>query len=304
MNNTATSVFDKYDEMITWAYHYWLTRPDKENLISFLRGYLFAKTEDDHFIDYISLYLNQYHQINIEFNTWIEQIDHYAYNLDLNWFDAFFNLLGEILEHQYELTPNKKGITYDPILQELSEQLIEIVELNNGLVLKLGDFIQLGDKIGMDYKQTKFYDAALRNPSWDLFYPSDKDFKHIDFYLPEENEIEVSVFGKVRRIFSHSISQIKYMGVQNNKIMVYTDNFIIDANEAIQKGEFQVLNVQQINPTDLSGLTEHLLNYRMGLMMSEELLSGWTFLDLSIQGKDWRRYFRSINGDWNKIKKS
>lgn len=283
---------------------YYLSKSDKENLLSFIEGYCKGR-KDKKLINYLGLYLYHHHQIDMTYNDWKEQIDHYSYIKGLDWFDGFYTLLDEVLENKGELASHTKIPTYEPESHIPVGEQKEVVYLANNSTLKVGDFIQLGDKIGEDYKQTKFYDASLRNPSWDLFYPSEKDFKHIYFYLPEENEMGVSIFGRVRGLLSNSIAQIEEIRVNNDKIIAYTDSFKIDAKEAFQQGEFKTLNNQNndIILTDLSDLKEKFLGYTMGFLLSlTEEINKWCFYSLHELKKDWHIYRFSMGRQWDRQK--
>lgn len=296
-------LFEDYLFILNYSYDY-LAQQDKDSLVSFLNGYFKAK-DNKGLTDYLKLYLCHNYQIDMNHNTWEQQVDHYAYIKKSDWFDGFYILLEEILENKQELKPPTGESLPEPTPHKPTGNPAELVHLSDGYTLKLGDFIQLNDLIGNDYKQTKFYDASLRNPSWNLFYPSDKDFKHIYFYLPEDNEMDVSIFGRVRRLFSHTIDKIKSIRIHDNKIIAYTDNFKIDVDEALKQKEFIILNHQNANikPTNLSSLKERFLHYTMGLMTLDELFDNCTFLSLSIRDKSWRRYERSMSRRWYEIKK-
>jgi len=302
--NIISKLFEDYLDIQRHWMHY-LVKQDKENLLSFLKGYSIGRG-NDFLTDYLSLYLYYNYHIDMNYNNWQEQIDHYAYIKKNNWFDSFYLLLNEILENKQNLGVPKTKSTYKPEPHTLAEKQQDVVNLPNGLVLKVGDFIQLNDKIGEGYKQTKFYDASLRNPSWDLFYPSEKDFKHIYFYLPEENEMGVSIFGRVRRIFSNSIAKIKSIRINNHEIIAYTDGFKIDVVKAIEQEEFKILNAWTDNITlvDLSSLKEQFFNYTMGLTLSlTEEINKWCFYNLHDLNKEWHKYRFSMGRQWDKVEK-
>lgn len=297
-----TKLFEEYGEILRTAPMH-IFRPNKECLVSFIRGYLFGR-EDREFTNYIGWYLNEYYQINIEHTTWVEQIDHYAYTFGTDWFDGFFQLLREILRNQYTLSPQKSKVEDKLTDYELTGESRKSIKLKNDVILKVGDFIQLSDKIGEDYKQTKFYDASLRNPSWDLFYPSERDFKHIEFYYKGEEFHQITILGKVRRIFSNSISKIEFITIQDGKPLLFTDLFVIDIEEAIRQEEVKIISQDNVSkPNDFSHLVERIKLYFMGLGEQPtltELINFWSFYNFMYLEKNWYRYDISINGTWHK----
>ncbi|MEW7291731.1 hypothetical protein [Aquimarina sp. 2304DJ70-9] len=276
--------------------------PDKEinTLVSFIEGYLLGKN-DKKLINYISTYLNQEHHINIEYTTLIEQIDHYAYNQNKNLLDGFCSLLHEIYRYNGIL---KQDLTldYKDKFEKIKEPISKKVSKEED-ILKVGDFIKLGDIMQEDYKRTKFYDSSIRNPSWDLFYPSKSDFKCIAFYFQEDNEMKLTYFGKVRRLFSNSIVRINSLFIEDGQLIAYTDLFRIEVEKALELNEFEIVDSTK-KPLDLYDLNENISNYTMGFLVGslQKIINDWSFNSFSSFHKKWHNYNRDVNGNWYAVR--
>lgn len=144
---------------------------NESNLLSFLRGYFAAKSKDSKFVDYLSIYLWREFEINGQFNSWEEQIDHYAFVYGYSWYNAFFRIVHDIWTKKniYEIRIEETDRNSENI--NVHEKLLDIINTDK-YNIRVGDFLCLRDKIHDDYKKTKFYNAKLQVPSWDLFYPS------------------------------------------------------------------------------------------------------------------------------------
>lgn len=295
-------LLEKDIENLKWA-NYRVPRNDKENHISFIEGYLLAK-DDKEFTQYISIYLNQIHGINIELNTFIEQLDHYSFKNQQSLLDGFFDLLCELEEYNQILNPEAKDSQEIPYNEEITGEVKKAVQLKDGRIIKAGDFIQLTDKVGEDYKLTKFYDASLRNPSWELFYPSEKDFKYLQLYYRENNSLEATIFGQVWRIFSNSIAKVEKIYVHNDITILYTDIFKIKLEEALQSEEIQIISSPEnkVIPTDLSSLKQQFQNYTIGVALFRDLIREWCIDHLPLLNNKWQRSSRNMNGVWFKTK--
>lgn len=283
-------------------------KKDESHLISFMKGYLLSKN-DKEFINYISMYLHQEYQINIDYTTWIEQVDHYAFSLGKSWYDAFFDLMFELQERQPVLVQENKYEKNESSPKESKRNLHKQTTLQNGITLKVGDYIKLSDKIGEDYKQTKFYNASLRNPSWDLFYPSEKDFKYLHFYFGEDEASTVTILSPVRRIFSDSIVCVESISSEQKRMFAYSNLFRIDIEEAIINEEIEVIGKsnKEINSLELAFFAEKIGYHLMGISeytTFDELLSRWCIYNFHYLQKKWYNYNRSINnGEWYKVSK-
>jgi len=308
--NKEKEIFEVYDKLLVWGRINPPGNEDNENLISSVEGYLLGEEEHDDFVNYISLYLNKFYQIDVNFNSWRDQIDHYAHLHGLDWLGGFFCLLHEILQHRWDINDIKKrkeGREYFSKgikINATGENFLQKIKLTNEEYINVGDYIHLRDKIGEDYKKIKFYDPSLRNPSWDLFYPSTDDFQHIKLYLEEENNAEIHIFGKARRLFSKSNIKVERISLEEEQIIAYSDIFRIEIEEAVKEEEIQIItnNTIQLELTDFSDLLEQMNYYNMGIYDYSlmEVINRWCFYKLGYLNKDWHKFDRSINGRWYK----
>ncbi len=295
---------------------------EKDSLLtSFFKGYL---TSDEKLEKYIQQYLWRYYDINPHKNSCFEQIDHYAFEKGLDWDKGFMKLMQDIVDKSPEkedfwgMGKNKKVLqfkkkpayVYDEteyLIPEVIENTYSSIKLKNGFIVNIGDIIELSDKIGEDYKKTKFYDIDIRNPSWELFYPSEKDFKHIFFYYGGDKIIPPFNFGRVWRLFSNSKSLIKYISIQNETIFLYTDFFKIDIEKAIEEREIKFLQNSDASlvlsnfSLFIYGIKECGENFRTPKKMSDmlKLLDYWCFFLFSVFKKNWQNAGVSMGG-WHK----
>jgi len=288
--------------------NYLLPKQDSNSYISFIEGFLLGQ-QDKKLKQNISSYINKVYKINIEYNTWMEQLDEYTYyqNKDMNLLAGFINVLKELESYTKEEIKeenNKYSIVFPSEEDFLISNVEKQVLLKNNMIIAEGDFVKLSDKIGLDYRKTKFYDKTLRNPSWSLFYPSTKDFQHIYFYK-SQNDNKITNFGKVRRIFSESMDQIKFIVKKEKKVILYTNLFKIALDDALLAKECKILKrknkIVEIN--NFSGLSEQFEYYITGLIDFENLIGFWCFNNLHFFNKKWHRFRRTINGEWHEIPK-
>ncbi|WP_299432844.1 hypothetical protein [uncultured Aquimarina sp.] len=287
-------------ENLRWV-HYNIPDRERNSFISFIKGYLFAK-DDKELEHYISRYLSQKYQINIEYTTLLEQIDHYAYNANKDILRGFCILLREIYDCKDEIK-QQKGFEYRDDLKNKKEPIIKKPIIDGGII-KVGDIIKLGNTIKEDYKHSKFYNASLRNPSWDLFYPSFKDYKHLSFYFPEKNEMQLTYFGQVRRIFSNSVVKIKHLFLEDEKLIAYTNLFRIEVEKALEQREIEIIK-SDYTEIDLTFLKDKVRNYTIGIteyMTLSELIGKWCFDNIPLFNKIWHNYTRDMNGNWCQIR--
>lgn len=289
-------------ENLNWVNHR-LPQRNRNNYISFIEGFLMGKN-DKEFAKRISLYLHKVHQINTEYNTWIEQLDHYTYQQDkeMSLVDGLAKVLQELENYEGDLAGETQEQTSElscweePKGKVLKQELVE-----NRTNISVGDFIHLTDKIGEDYKYSRFYNASLRNPSWSLLYPSSKDFEEVYFYFDNEDNHTITNFGRARRLFSNTISKVEAI-TMNDKLVVYTDIFKINIKRALQKQEVKIIKAsnKSVQTSDLSSVLEEFQYYSMGLMTLEELFKRDAFSYLPLRSKDWYNYHQSITGSWHK----
>ena len=298
-------LFEKEYESLRFA-DYEIDEKNDTNLMSFIAGYLYAK-ESDELKDCIRLYLQQYHYINNQYNTWREQIDHYAYNHNLIWDNGFFRLIHEMIEKDLILEPEEQIKAIKVNWESANNYFRETAQLNNGLSIQVGDIIQLEDKIGEDYKQTKFYDSSIRNPSWHLFYPSEKDFKYVHFYFKESSQNKAFTFQRVRRLFSGTTAEVISITIQNEILIVYTKTFKIEIESALNENEVRIIKNEEEKPilTNLSILVESMKEYALGESHApmNEIIDHFSFFNLASLNKHWHRFDKDINGRWYQVKK-
>ena len=273
-------------------------------LTSYFKGYVYS---DEELRNYISQYLWERHKIDSLKNTWEQQVDHYAFEQNLDWDRGFFHLREAILEEPYELKNTPVYVYNDiekPVIENISNTQ-ESVQLKNGTTIRLGDIIQLSDKIGEDYKKTKFYDMSLRNPSWELFYPSEQDFQYVSFYYKGDENVKPFNFGRVRRLFSDSTEVIESICIQDEVVFLYTSLFKIDIEKALEAKEVKLLQQTVDSPTlsDFSNLLFEMqssaeygrISTMSGIM---EILNYWCFHQLSFLKKEWHKFSRTRTGAW------
>ncbi|MDJ1470989.1 hypothetical protein QNI19_05850 [Cytophagaceae bacterium DM2B3-1] len=266
-------------------------------LMAFISGYLYAQKENT-LERCIRLYLSNKYQIDGKWNSWKEQIDHYAFLNNEKWDEGFFRLIHEI--HNDELVfEEESGIAEkDEIVWEQEIEVLDRIHLQDGTSLEVGDVIQLADKIDEDYRQTKFYDVSLRNPNWELFYPSEKDFDHVYFYISRKEGVKPFTVGRVRRLFSNTLAKIELIGIQKGQLVVYTDLFKIEIEKALQIQEVKLIKKNVPEDSFINFISFDLVCF--SCFTYEDLINQWSFFELHCLKKEWERYNRNVNGFWYK----
>jgi len=262
------------------------------------------------FIELIKTYLSKTYPID-KYNDWIEQIDHYAFIKELNWTDGFYMLLKEIYEKgnfsRIPIAPIKT-ISFTEVTPK-GEEVKELI-IKEKTKIKVGDIIKLGDLIGDAYLQTKYYDMSIRNPSWELFRPSDKDFKFIKFFNEDKRHNHMPItYGKVWRIFSGLANTVLSIKKRNKKYFIYTEIFEIDVVGAMKRKEMLLSRKKEL-PRNACDINENIKirfeYYRMGLTTAEEFLLDFPFYDFSDFRKDWQiyrgRFMVGIGRRWTAIR--
>lgn len=278
---------------------YYLEQQNSQNLISFLNGYFLSKETDDLRL-FIQRFLNR-KNIDVNYNTWMEQIDHYSADSGLDWFNGFFKLINELLSFKEIIEEPKDFGALNPIIIKQLKKYEKEISFSD-LSIKKGDIIQLADNIGDDYLKTKFYNSAIRTPSWELFYPSKKDFKHITFSIIKSGK-SIS-FGHVRRLFSNSIASVKEVYLEDDTAFIFTDYFKISAKEAYNHGEFRILEKRDFAKVDCHNydyLSEKITNYYNGITEYStitEIINNWCFTNFEEFKKEWYNHNRNMNGRW------
>lgn len=290
---------------------FWTSRNDTKNIRVYMEGFSMAKGKDRVFFIYIGEYLKRNYGIDNQLNGWWAQVDHYSYDHKLSWHDGFFKLLKEIFDRKEELgiseTVNEDELFkhYEGPYINTEEEIDEAV-LDNGLLVKKGSLLCLGDKIGDTYKKMRYYDPTLRNPSWELFYPSEKDFKYIDLYTKGDSDHEPVYCEKVRRIFSGSVVKIHSLAKLEGKPVAFAGPFFIQLEEAIEAKEIGLVEpYESINPKDFKSLEKTLKGYWVEKRVTpdRDSISRWCNNCFDSFNKDWHYYYPSLSGRWYKTEK-
>lgn len=259
-------------------------------------------------ISYIQLYLHKEYRIDHRFNYWQGQIEHYAYIKELSWTRAFDFLLREMIENSYEM---------DAMDEESSElvnihwsrlHFTESVLLKNGDKFEIGEVIKLNDLIGNDYARTKFFNAALEAPSWELFYSSEKDYGHVQqCFMSSENE-PTYIIGNAWRLLSGVEAEIEAIALEDGKSIAYCYGLRIELESALLAGEIRKVDITSLDSSlhFLQYLNEDLSNKVIGLVDdSFEAVMGQSFFNnLHIRSFPWHRFDRNIRGKWYERKRS
>lgn len=300
--------FNEFHKVILGLSYDLLSERNIANLSSFLRGFEMGKGDDDFFFKYIKKYLRYQYGIDDKFNGWREQVDHYSSMNDVSWYNGFLLLLDEIWDNKLELSVDELPVDLD-FPMDLNEPIFSIdnfydsLILENGLEIKLGDQITLENKVSEEeYKKNKFYDAALREPNWRLFYPSDCDFRFVDFYTKRESDNEYVLCEKVRRIFGQSIVRIDKLGVCDGRLVVLAGPFKIDLESAFSAGEIDHLHAgtTESMETHLSSLVEDLKKYWSDKFFfpQRDSVADWCFHHFSNFNKEWQYFEKGRGGNW------
>ncbi len=277
---------------------------NRSSLVSFIEGYLIAKN-DDRLEKNISDLISHIDNIDCLFNTLIEQIDHYAFNNNKDIYDGFTDLIYKLYNYKDEI-PSVKDYPFKT--KWLSPSGIKLGEsINKNGSIKVGDCIQLGDKILDDYKKTKFYDSDIRNPSWDLFYSSTFDFKYVSFYHLDVENNSYQMVDHAWRILSNSVLKIKFLSYEKNELVAYTEIFRIEIAKALESNEITLVTSKKkpLNEEQIAiSLKNSLLANRNGIIdiPIEKIISDWCYSHIGMFNLTWCNYNRSMNhGRWLKI---
>ena len=290
---------------------YQVTQIHKDTAQAFELGYQNKNNGTyDEFIKLVKNYLSQTYAIENYFNSWVEQVDHYAFLKTLDWVAGFFLLLEEIYQNIefFTFTERKeKVISFTEISQE-KEEILDSLTIKH-TTINVGDIIELTDLIGTDYQQTKYYDMSIRNPSWELFYPSEKDFKFIKFFHEDKKQqLGPITYERVWRLFSGWKNTVLAIKKRKDQYFLYTEIFEIEVEGAIKEKEFLLSNDKTL-PSNALDINEHIRTYfeyyRLALISPKEFLSGFPFTYFFCFRKDWQRYRRhfmvGIGRNWTPV---
>ena len=291
-----------------------LAERNEPNLLSYWSGYFENRNDEEKkLIKLIGTFLKRKYNIEKKLTTWIEQIDHYSFIKEIEWFDGFYKLLSEIEKNEFEeITKVEEEKSFNFIKVESKCEFLNKIASKGGIEIKKGDVLRLSDKIGIDYKKTKHFNVSIKNPSWELFYPSEKDYKFIRFmHTAEDSKLGKVTYGNVWRVFSNFPTTVQSIEKRNGIDYINTEMFEIEFQNALNAKEFSISSEQNV-PNNFSDLIEDLnssIEYlREGLLTEDEFnLSQFTssnLLRFNFGWQNYRRHFASnIGRHWCELKK-
>lgn len=298
-------ILEKFDTV----YSSRMIRCDLKTQIAFIEGFLIG-LDNYKFELAISSYISNKYNIDIEFASVIEQLEHVSELSNVDIIQVFY----EIIHSSPEETETKKK---ERFIDEFEEQSFnqsnneEFFEIPNLGTVKEGMYLTLKGNEKDRYKSTKFFDRNLKKTSWDLFYPSDtNDFKHVLFYY-EENE-NVITYSRALSLFDSTTFKIIKLSREGGRLIVYTEIFRVDLIKALESGELEIVN-NDFKIDDFSLLEDlfrtQINTYIMGLVefnSFSELVGKRSFEFLFQFKKKWHKYERSIhtsdiNPEWHPL---
>lgn len=313
-------MISKEDLETFWISTYPLDKSDSSKNIYFLEGFLLGKN-DKNLEKNIRLYLIKVYDIDDNYFTFLEMVEYYAFIKNNNLIDALYTLLNEVNNFNFE-TINSQGTHFKSSYKYFKPETRLVGKKVESKFIGRDDYVFLNDKIGECYKKNKFFDKNLKNSSWELFYPSDRsDFKFINFYSAQDpsdysgsndysniqNVKKYTLLDPLFRIFSGTYSKVKEIVEENGVLIVYTDLFRIELENALEENEITIISKENVEINDFSDLIEKINLYMIGFSgypIMSELIGTWCFSNLHKFKKKWYNYYRNINGKWFSIKKS
>ncbi len=307
-------------ELLNRRFNNWNTSIpiNKHTIISFIKGFETLLNYDknipslgeDHTISgLISNYLwNKYKikHINLE-----RSINHLSKIQEQHWVETFIQVF---YDFQNEINWNHgyaridRNSVYEPLIinKIKSEQELPSYKCLNGSIIQKGTIIQLNDLMNENYKETIYFDVHIDCPKWDLFIPSDRSFKFVNFLHDD------TLFGNVIGIYSLMTSEVVQILEIQNKVSALTNHFLIEIDEALKKEEILIEANHTINhnqdwqENNLSEFHERAENYILGFITKKELWSGILGLDtyapfhdrMEEKGIQYGIYGRSIKDIW------
>jgi hypothetical protein len=314
------------DNILFQMYHFWSrSTPQNQYTIStYLEGFDAAKSpnfdikksHDSTYRTCISLFSTFiYQKYQIKHINWQRQIDTYAYKHNLGWNEAFFKLFGQFArdfpkniediddECKMAASPYLEYEVINPTLNQLDS-----IVINNLKIIK-GTILQLTDRIGEDYKQTIHYDISVKEPSWDLYDASDKDYQfvrlcHIKDHFKRKFDFEIAdsvVINRLRRICSGFTSEVRYICEKAGKYFVYTDHFEIELQRAFDNKEIEIVQTRrQIDEVWDEYFINHFHNairiYAFGMITANDLFDEIYQHLINTKCLDWVNYYFTFSG--------
>lgn len=256
-----------------------------------------------HFRDLLSFHLNK--KYKIRHITWDRAINTYAHRNNINWLNSFRALFLDFC-NQFEAIVNdyvyKHQETYDssnntinelPQYEQVDLDVDKINRINiDGIEIKTGTFLKLGDLVGNDYTKTADYNPDIIEPLWDLYEDTDKDFKYVKLYYHHKKDSpeiiegwnlineKSLIFNRARRVLSEYVSEVQFIIERDNQLFVYTDYFQIEIEKALETKEVQVVETKERNEREIvkhkyliEATSDAGANFSIGLITSEEMIS-------------------------------
>ncbi len=265
-----------------------------------------------------------YFEYKIRDYSWPAQIDTYAYRNDCNWDEALDTLFHNFFDKwskqkaDFQTTielQDDESLKFRPTTKKINLRNQSLSEISiNDHRIRTGSVLKLGDLIGEDFKRTVHYDITVRDPSWDLYEASEKDFRHVRLCSTKSEdakakELEIYVLDRARRICSGISSKVRLITETDGNIIVYTDCFEIDIKRALAESEIMILQ-NHMSKEEQDTLkyywVEPLENYSNGLIIHSELIR-WIY-DERINSRHppaalpWVRWQLTFSG-WHKVKR-
>ncbi len=314
---------NKYDlNNLRFRIDYWSNSipKNKYTIAAYIEGFEMAKSPkkyDDSY-KYFSEYFEEFifRKYHIKHFTWYEQIETYAYRNKKDWVLAFTKLFNQFIKEFPENTnPNRFYISsaiYNSKIEikitDFNVNFLDTIKIGKQII-KNGTLLKLSNLIQEDYKESYHYDIELKDPSWDLYETSEKDFSFVKLcYIgnfEKENKLSKITFGRARRICSDSILEVKKIVEKNGKYYIYTDNFEIEIESALKNKEIKFVHEKdplgvKIDNHFKMTLKEIAVNYCVGVVGESAINSLYSDLMCKL---DWVNY-RYTYGGWMKISRS
>ncbi len=272
-----------------------------------------------------------YREYQIHHLTWYSQVETYAYRNRVDWISAFKELYerfyNTFLPQDYENETYTEGSLYslDQKIHFESERISIVPEFIDSITISnqkisQGTILQLGDLIGTDYKKTVHFELEVKDPSWDLYEASEKDFQHVklchihqndDSEADKKGKLECRTFHRVRRICSGFTTEVKYIVKRNSNYYVYTDNFEIEITSALEKQEVKIVYEREDIDSKRDEYFEMVFHdsveaYEMGCLTNKEffgpIYGGLINSEFNTPLLNWVNYKRTLGG-WLKVER-
>ena len=187
------------------------------------------------------------------------------------------------------------------------------INLNNGTIIKEGDFLQLGDLMKDKFKLTKNYDINVDHPI-EIHKYDNNDFKHVEIIpTPETDLNELPRKTKAHKLLSKVCDQIQSINCTSGKKFIYSNCFKVDIDDAILNKEIEILTCKidlskQEKDVDFIKEIQNCIElYSIGLFTLDELneqLENMNYYYFQFIQKRWEvNYGQSLMGGFYKMEK-